>query len=253
EIVARQREALAAAAPDEGRLHALALARGAPRDFAGALLAGPEPALVAECKRRSPVKGVLAEEYDAADIARDYEAGGASAVSVLTNADFDGTLDHLARVWAAVRLPLLRKDFVVDSVQLLEARAHGADCVLLIARILDRAELAEMVDRAHELGLQVLVEVHEEAEVEAALASAPDLLGVNQRNLETFEVDAGLAARVAAGLPDTLHLVAESGFASRADVVAAGAAGARAVLVGETLMRAADREAKVRELVGVVA
>ena len=250
EIVARQRAVLAATRFDEVRLHALALARGETRDFAGALLAGPEPALIAECKRRSPVRGVLAEDYDPAAVARDYEAGGASAISVLTNADFDGAPEHLGQVWAAVRVPLLCKDFILERVQLLEARAHGADCVLLIARILDPALLAEMVDRAHELGMQSLIEVHDEAEVEGALAAAPDLLGVNQRNLDTFEVDPTLAARVAAGLPDRLHLVAESGFAGRDDVVAAGAAGARAVLVGEALMRAPDRAAKVRELLG---
>ena len=150
----------------------------------------------------------------------------------------------------AVRLPLLRKDFVVDPVQLLEARAFGADCVLLIARVLDSGQLSDLVDRARELSLQTLIEVHHEREVEGALAAAPDLLGVNHRNLETFEVDPSLFARVASLVPEATPMVAESGMSTRADVEAAAAAGARAVLVGEALMRAADPAAKVRELLG---
>src|SRR5437016_4153947 len=132
DIVARQRQALATASVDVDRLRAQADARGQPRDFAGALLAGPEPALIAECKRRSPVTGLIAEDYDVAAIAGAYQAGGASALSILTNADFDGRPEHLGEAWGAVMLPLLAKDFIVDPIQLLQARAQGADCVLLI-------------------------------------------------------------------------------------------------------------------------
>jgi indole-3-glycerol phosphate synthase len=249
-IVAHKRAYLALAQPDRERLHALAVSRGEPRDFAGALLAGPEPALIAECKRRSPVTGLIAEDYDVPRIARDYEAGGASAISVLADTHFDGAPAHVAQAWAATRLPLLFKDFVIDPIQLLEARAHGADCVLLIARILEPAVMLDLVDRAHELGMQVLLEVHDEAEVPAAVAAAPDLLGVNHRNLENFELDATIFARVATMLPAGVPMVAESGFENREQVQDASRSGARAVLVGSALMRAADRVAKVRELVG---
>jgi indole-3-glycerol phosphate synthase len=249
EIVGRVRAGLARRRPGDGleRLESMAAA-AAPRDFRAAILAGPAPALIAECKRASPVRGRLEEGYDPARRARAYAAGGASAVSVLTNADFEGSLADLAAARAAVEVPLLRKDFVVDPVQLLEARAHGADCVLLIARILAPAELAALAREARRLGLQTLVEVHDESEVDAALAAGPDLLGVNHRNLATFDVDASLFARVAPMLPAGLPMVAESGLRDRADVLAAGASGARAVLVGETLMRAADPEAACRAL-----
>jgi indole-3-glycerol phosphate synthase len=250
-IVAHKRAALELHPPNQEHLRALARSRGDARDFAGALQAGPRPSLIAECKRRSPVTGLIAERYDVGHIARDYEVGGASAISVLTDPHFDGALAHLSQAWSAVKLPLLCKDFVVDAVQLLEARAHGADAVLLIARILDAAQMVDLVDRAHELGLQVLLEVYDEAEVDDAVAAAPDLLGVNHRNLASFDLDPTIFARVSARLPVGVTMVAESGFDNRDQVVAAGDAGARAVLVGTSLMRAADRPAKVRELLGL--
>jgi indole-3-glycerol phosphate synthase len=188
-----------------------------------------------------------------AGLARAYEEAGASAISVLTNADFDGTLEHLEEAAAATqRVPLLRKDFVVDARQLLEAAAHGADCVLLIARIVAPEELSELAAAARELRLQTLIEVYEEAELEDALAAGPDLLGVNSRDLATFEVDTSKFARVAAALPPGVPLVAESGFSTREQVLAAAAAGARAVLVGESLVTAADPGARARELLGAV-
>jgi indole-3-glycerol phosphate synthase len=250
EIVERQRQALAASPPDPGRLRELAADAPAPRDFAATLNDGPEPALIAECKKRSPSKGLLDPGYDVGARARAYADAGASAVSVLTSADFDGSVDDLETARAATEVPLLRKDFVIDPVQLLEARAHGADAVLLIARIVAPGLLAELATRARDLGLQTLVEIHDEAELENALAALPDMIGVNQRDLETFEVKAGLFARVAPALPDGVAMVAESGFKTREGVLAAGAAGARAVLVGEALMRAADPGAMVRELLG---
>jgi indole-3-glycerol phosphate synthase len=250
-ILQRQRDALAAFPPDGAQLRDRIAALDDPLDFCGALLAGPNPALIAECKRSSPVKGVLQEDYDAARQARAYADGGASALSVLTSPEFDGRLEHLQQARAAVRLPLLRKDFILDPGQLLEARAYGADCVLLIARALGAALLGDMVDRARELSLQTLVEIHAESEVDGAVAAAPDLLGVNCRDLQTFEVDTAVVGRVAPLLPLGLPLVAESGISTREDVVAVGRAGARAVLVGETLMRAADPAAEARALLGI--
>ena len=253
-IVARQRQALddARGSRDEAGLAARAGRQQAPRDFRGAILAAPRPALVAECKRRSPVKGLLKEAYDPAAQAAAYARGGATAISVLTSPDFDGELAHLEAVRAAIDLPVLRKDFVLEPIQVLEARAAGADAILLIARVLDPGQLAELAGYARELGLQTLVEVHREAELDAALAAGPDLLGVNQRNLQTFDVDGGLFADIAPRLPSGLPMVAESGISDRAGLLAAGAAGAHAVLVGEALMRADDPEAAVRALLGTV-
>jgi indole-3-glycerol phosphate synthase len=249
QIVDHQRRQLAANRPDEGRLRESAADAPPVMDFVGALKDGPEPALIAECKRRSPVRGLLDASYDAAARARAYVDAGASAVSVLTNVDFDGELEDLDRARAA-GAPLLRKDFVIDPVQLLEARAHGADAVLLIARILEPSLLAQMTSHCRDLGLQTLVEVHHESELEGALAARPDMIGVNQRDLETFEVNQGLFARVAPELPAGMPMIAESGFQTRDEVLAAAAAGARAVLVGEALMTAAEPGAKVRELLG---
>ena len=250
EIVDRQRSQLAANPPDEGRLHETAADASPVLDFVGTLKDGPEPALIAECKRRSPVRGLLDPSYDVAARARAYVEAGATAVSVLTNTDFDGELDDLDRARAAAGAPVLRKDFVIDPVQLLEARAHGADAVLLIARILEPGLLAQMTSHCRDLGIQTLVEVHHESELEAALAARPDMIGVNQRNLETFEVNQGLVARGAPQLPAGMPMIAESGFHTRDEVLAAAAAGARAVLVGEALMTAADPAAKIRELLG---
>ena len=250
-IVDRQRRALAARPLDDGRLREIAEDAPPARDFVGALRDGPEPALIAECKRRSPVRGLLDPAYDAAERARAYVAAGASAVSVLTNVDFDGELGHLDAARAAVEAPILRKDFVIDPLQLLEARAHGADAVLLIARILDPGLLAEMASRARDIGLQTLIEIHDQTELDGAIAARPDMLGVNQRDLETFDVNEGLFATVARDLPEGVPMVAESGVGTREQVVAAAAAGARAVLVGEALMTASDPSAKVRELLGI--
>lgn len=249
-IVDRQRQALAADPPDAGRLRELAADAPATRDFAAALNDGPEPALIAECKKRSPSKGLLDAGYDVAARAEAYAGAGATAISILTSVDFEGSLDDLATARAAADVPLLRKDFVIDPLQLLEARARGADAVLLIARIVAPGLLAELATRARELGLQTLVEIHDELELAHALAALPDMIGVNQRDLDTFEVQPGLFARIAPALPDGVAMIAESGFKTRAEVLAAAAAGARAVLVGETLMRAADPAAMVRELLG---
>lgn len=253
DIVARQRQALAATrgSRDIEALFASAEARGQSRSLVDAILGGPRPGLIAECKRRSPVKGVLREEYDPVAQAKAYVAGGASAISVLTSPDFDGTLDHLEAVASSVHLPVLRKDFILETEQVLEARAAGADAILLIVRIVEQAELEALAEFAREhMQMEILVEIHDEAELDRALEVEPELIGVNQRNLATFDVDSSLFGRVAPRLPEDVFMVAESGFTERTQVEAAAAAGARAVLVGETLMRADDPAAKVRELLG---
>ncbi|MGI8609298.1 MAG: indole-3-glycerol phosphate synthase TrpC [Candidatus Dormibacteria bacterium] len=249
-IVARVRAHLLAAPPDEGRLRDAARERPSRRDFAAALAGGPEPALIAEFKRRSPSKGDLRAGADVAEFCGAFARAGASAISVLTNPDFGGDLRDLRAARKSVELPLLRKDFVIDPRQVLEAAAAGADCVLLITRIVSPAELLDLSETAAELGLQTLVEVYEESELEAALGAGPTLLGVNSRDLATFAVDSGKFARIAAALPEGLPMVAESGVSSRKQAVAAARAGARAVLVGEALMTAPDPATKVRELVG---
>ena len=226
---------------------------GAPRGFGDSLAAaGPGGgAVIAEVKRRSPSKGDLRAGLDPARLAADYERGGARALSVLTDAEwFGGSAEDLRRARDASALPVLRKDFTVDPRDVVDARLMGADCVLLIAAALDSAELAELSGLARDIGLDCLVEVHDEAELERALACGASLVGVNQRDLYTFEVDQARAVRVAGAIPDGVVRVAESGIRGRDDVTALADAGYHAVLVGETLVTAADPEAAVRRLLG---
>jgi indole-3-glycerol phosphate synthase len=208
--------------------------------------------VIAEVKRRSPSKGDLAEIPDPAALARAYAAGGAAAISVLTEERrFGGSLDDLRAVRAAVDTPLLRKDFMVETYQLLEAPAAGADLVLLIVAALDDDTLRRLHDEARDLGLAVLVEVHDEAETERAVTLGAELVGVNARNLKTLAVDDGTFARLAPLVPDDRVLVAESGISGPADVERFTVAGARVVLVGEALVREGDPEAAVRAMTGV--
>lgn len=216
-----------------------------PRSLAEALRPGGKPSdslrFIAECKKASPSKGIIRTEYDPAAHAVAYEAAGASAVSVLTEpAFFQGSLDHLAAARSRVELPLLRKDFVVDRYQLVEARAFGADAVLLIASILEPNELADLHDAAEAIGLSCLVECYEESELEKLDFAQVRVVGVNNRNLHTFEVDRGHAARVLAQVPEAIVRVAESGLRTAADFAAMRRAGLDAVLVGEAFMRAPD-------------
>jgi indole-3-glycerol phosphate synthase len=205
--------------------------------------------VIAECKRRSPSKGVLAAQYDPVAIARSYEEGGAAAVSVLTEPTFfDGSLEHLAAVRAAVSLPLLRKDFVVDEYQLFEARANGADAVLLIVAALEQPDLARLQNRARELGLATLVEVHDEAELDRAIDSGARVIGVNNRNLRTLKVDVDGSYRLASRIPRGVVGVSESGLQSRGDLEKLAAAGYRAFLIGERFMTDPDRVRALREL-----
>lgn len=205
--------------------------------------------VIAECKRRSPSKGVLRAEYDPARIARGYEAAGAAAVSVLTEpAFFDGALSHLERVREAVALPLLRKDFVVSRYQLVEARAAGADAVLLIVAALDDRQLRALLAAAAEYGLAALVEVHDRVELARALEAEAGIIGVNNRNLRTLEVDLDASHALIESLSGTAVAVAESGLRSGADLVALRLAGYDAFLVGESLMSRDDPGAALREM-----
>ena len=207
--------------------------------------------VIAEVKRKSPSKGALADIPDPTVLARAYERGGAAAISVLTEARrFGGTLADLVAVRAVVDTPLLRKDFIVTDYQLLEARAAGADLALLIVAALDDDELRRLHDLARELGLTVLVEIHDEAEAERAVHLGAELIGVNARNLRTLEVDDQVFGRLAAQLPDDAVLVAESGISGPADVRRFAAEGARVVLVGEALVRDGDPEVAVRSMRG---
>jgi indole-3-glycerol phosphate synthase len=209
----------------------------------------PGISVIAEVKRRSPSKGALADIPDPAELARAYARGGAAAISVLTEQRrFGGSLADLAAVRAAVDTPLLRKDFIVSDYQLVETRAAGADLALLIVAALDDDELGRLHDAARELGLTVLVEVHDEAEAERAVALGAELIGVNARNLKTLEVDDQVFGRLAAQLSDDAVLVAESGISGPDDVARFAAQGARVVLVGEALVRDGDAEAAVRAL-----
>ena len=210
--------------------------------------------VIAEVKRRSPSKGALADIPDPADLARAYERGGAAAISVLTEQRrFGGSLADLRSVRAAVGIPILRKDFIVEPYQLLEARAAGADLALLIVVALDDDELRRLYDTAGELGLTVLVEVHDEAETERAVALGAELIGVNARNLKTLAVDNDTFGRLAPLVPAERVKVAESGIFGADDVKRFVTEGARVVLVGEALVKDGDPEAAVRSMTGVSA
>lgn len=222
----------------------------APRDFVGALRR-ETVALIAEVKKASPSKGLLTEDFDAVSIGRLYAENGAAAISVLTDERFfQGHLAYMRQVREAVSVPVLRKDFTIDAYQVYEGRAAGADAMLLIVAALTDAQLAELHSLIVFLGMTALVEVHHEAELERALKLSPALIGVNNRDLKSFHVDTQTTARLAKQVPSDVILVAESGLANGADVYAAGQMGAQAVLVGEALIKAADRAAAVREFSG---
>ena len=232
--------------------------RGGARDFPAALLHPRRggTALIAEIKKASPSAGVLCPDFDPPRLARAYQDAGADCLSVLTDQKFfQGSLDDLRRVRAAVKLPLLRKDFIIDARQILEAVEAGADAILLIARILTESQLRHFHSLARDAGLAALVEVHDEAEMDRALSLGAPLIGVNNRNLDTLAVDLALTARLSARIPagsrEGLLLVAESGIKSRADVQHLRRAGAAAILVGESLMRSpAAIPSKIAALLG---
>lgn len=226
--------------------------RGLPeaRGFGASLRAAPGLGVIAEVKRRSPSKGDLALDLDPAKLSASYEAGGAACCSVLTDVDFfGGSVEDLQAVREAVSLPVLRKDFTVTAHDVVDARLMGADCVLLIVAALDDSELVDFHSLADEIGLDVLVEVHDEAEAERAVRAGGRIIGVNQRDLRTFEVDTARAARVAGELPADALRVAESGIGGPGDIPSLVAAGFEAVLVGESLVRHSGPADGVRALI----
>jgi indole-3-glycerol phosphate synthase len=244
-------EARKAACPLE-RLAAAAAERRPDGRRLIAQLARPDSLnVIAECKRRSPSRGVLRADYDAAAIAARYEASGAAAISVLTEPTFfDGSLDDLADVRARVSLPVLRKDFVIDEYQLVEARAAGADAVLLIVAALDDEQLHALVERARALGLAALVEVHAREELDRALALSPELIGVNSRDLRTLRIDPDGALDLVGAIPDEVVAVAESGVRCHEDLRRFRDRGCDAFLVGERLVSSPDPGRALGELLG---
>ena len=249
-IVASKRADLARTVqPLEAWERAAGLRLSSRRDFRAALAARP-PAIIAEIKKASPSKGLLSHDFAPARIASAYESGGAAALSVLTDeAFFQGSLADLEAARAAVSLPVLRKDFTIDPSQILEAAAHGADAILLIAAILSARQLRDFREIAAGLRLSALVEVHNRAELDAAIESGADLIGVNNRNLATFEVTLETSLSLAGHMPPGALLVSESGIHDAADIVRLRAAGYHAFLVGEHLMKSADPAAALRKLV----
>ena len=220
-----------------------------PKDFLGALR-GPKLAVIAEMKQRTPSMGVLADDYRPADLAHAYAEGGAAAISVLTHmASFGGRPEHLRSVRATTDLPILRKDFVTDPYEVAEARACGADAVLLIVAALVREQLIDLIAVAKSRGVAALVEVHDEAETAAALEAGARAVGVNHRNLRDFSLDLGLTERLRKLVPNPVVLVAESGIHGPDDARRMREAGADAILVGELLMRSGDAAAQIRELI----
>ena len=226
----------------------LAVAAYTPKDFLGALRK-PQLTVIAEMKQRTPSMGVLAEDYRPADLAHAYTDGGAAAISVLTHmAGFGGRVGHIRMARAATHLPILRKDFVTDPYEVAEARACGADAVLIIVAALEPRQLKDLVALTKSRGVAALVEVHDEAETAAALEAGARAIGVNHRDLKTFAVDLSLTERLRKLVPEEVVLVAESGIHSAADARRMRESGADAILVGEALMRAADPAAVIREL-----
>lgn len=253
EILAHKREEVAAAKLRRGAEEVAAAAASAagPRGFRAALASGEAPRVIAEVKRRSPSKGLIREDFDPVAIAQTYAGNGAAAISVLTDEHyFGGHLDFLVRIRERVDVPLLRKDFVVDPYQLDEARAAGADAALLIVAALEPEPLQALHEHARGLGLDVLVEVHDEGEMEQAATIGADLVGINNRDLKTFVTDLATTERLAPGLPPGAILVAESGILTAEDVARLAEAGASAYLVGESLMREPDVGHALRSLRG---
>jgi indole-3-glycerol phosphate synthase len=245
-IVAKKREELSL---DPAWEHMAAGRSAGRRDFAAALR-GSSPAIIAEVKQASPSKGVLSDDFQPARIATAYEAGGAAAVSVLTDATFfQGSLNDLETARAAISLPVLRKDFTIAESQILEAAAHGADAILLIAAILTEREMRDFREYAAKLRMTALVEVHNRRELDVAIAAGSDVIGVNNRDLNTFTVTLETSLELAEHMPAGALLVSESGIHGPADVARLRAAGYSAFLVGEHLMKSGDPASALKKLV----
>lgn len=256
-ILATKREEVAAAQRAVSMAAMASRARSATptRDFVGAIRArldAGQPAVIAEIKRASPSAGLLRADFDPAAIARAYERAGAACLSVLTDAAyFQGAPAHLAAARAACALPALRKDFVVDPYQVFESRALGADCILLICAALESAAMTDLEALAHGLGMAVLVEVHDDAELERALALNTPLLGINNRDLRTFDTRLETTLDMLARVPEGRIVISESGISTPADVRRLRARGVSAFLVGEACMRAPDPGRALKELLGI--
>ncbi len=247
-IVDTKRAELAQLAGMRGDLERRAAGRAPARDFRGALLAS-KPAVIAEIKKASPSKGVFLHDYQPASIAKSYVDGGAACLSVLTDRDyFQGSFADLNAARESVSIPVLRKDFTVDALHIIEAAANNADAILLIAAILTEVEMRNYRELAASFGMAALVEVHDGEELKAAIGSGADVIGVNNRNLHTFEVTLDTSLRLAEQIPSSAVKVAESGIHSRADVALLAAAGFQAFLVGEHLMKSGDSAAALRAL-----
>ncbi|CAN5160724.1 indole-3-glycerol phosphate synthase TrpC [soil metagenome] len=257
EIAAYKRLDVAArkAATSQSEIESLAMIAGMPRGFRAALerKASPgSPALIAEIKKASPSKGLIRADFDPPSLARAYEAGGAACLSVLTDGpSFQGADDYLVQARAAVALPCLRKDFLVDPWQVAESRALGADCILIILAMIDDGLANELLAEARRLGMGALIETHDPAEMARASQLGGDLIGINNRSLRTFEVDLGTTAALASLAPKSALLVAESGIFTPDDVADVCVAGARAILVGEALMRKTNVEAATKALLSL--
>jgi indole-3-glycerol phosphate synthase len=222
-----------------------------PRGFMQALTRSSEIAVIAEAKKASPSKGVISPDFDPAAIACSYERGGAEALSVLTDEIFfQGALDYIPVVRQKVKLPVIRKDFIIHELQIQEAANYGADAILLIAAILDQKQIIDYLQMSAELQMDVLVEVHDEKELEKSLAAGSRLIGINNRDLRDFTVDLGTTIRLHREIPDSIPVVSESGIRSHEDMKMLEDHGIMAALIGETLMRANDREAALRQLKG---
>ncbi|MEM9587383.1 MAG: indole-3-glycerol phosphate synthase TrpC [Planctomycetota bacterium] len=221
------------------------------RDFHAALARGTRVQLIAEVKRASPSAGLIRDDFDPPTIAKAYQAGGAACISVLTDQPFfQGSLEFLRQVRAAVDLPILRKDFIVDRYQLLQARQAGADCVLLIAECLTARELKTLHDQATDLGLQTLIELFDPSNLDAVLETGTKLVGVNNRDLHTFQTDLEHTIRLRDSIPHDRLVVGESGIRTHADVLHLGRHGVKAILVGESLMRQSDIKQATETLLG---
>ena len=225
----------------------------APLDFRGELAATSEVRLIAEVKKASPSAGIIREDFDPVEIAKTYERAGAACISVLTDQEyFQGSLDYLRRIRREVARPLLRKDFIIDRYQLLEARAAGADCVLLIAECLSPTQMKELHQEACSIGMQTLIELYEADNLQAVLATGGKLIGINNRNLKSFQTDLNHSVKMCAEIPNDCLVVGESGIRTYEDVQLLATAGVKAILVGESLMRQTDIEHAVKSLLNHV-
>lgn len=250
-IVARKREEVARLR--QGKIELPPEFQGrkidAPRGFARALLAYQGVSIIAEVKKASPSKGVICHDFDPVRIAVNYQKLGAQAVSVLTDVDFfQGSLRYLMQVREAISLPVIRKDFIIDPLQIEEARVHGADAILLIAAILDESRLRDYRQQAEQLGMDCLVEVHDEEELETTLRAGSTLIGINNRNLKDFSMDLGTTLRLKKLIPAEIPVVSESGLRTREDIQMLADAGIAAALIGESLMRSGSSGTLLQEL-----